>query len=126
VDFINRKRREHAAVLIEKLRNIKGIRVVSGYDTAYSIYTRLPIICESTSLRERLYQALRRRGLGVSKSYPEAITRIEALFGNGNHFKYCNESVEVARTILTLPTHQFVNRRDIKEITQIIKETANE
>ncbi len=73
---------------------------------------RYPLLIEAV-LRDRLYRALRRYGLGPSTMYPAALPGIPGLETVlAGHGPFPMAEAFAAR-ILTLPTHQRVGREDI-------------
>ncbi|MBK8163203.1 MAG: DegT/DnrJ/EryC1/StrS family aminotransferase [Gammaproteobacteria bacterium] len=79
---------------------------------------RYPLLVEA-ELRGRLYQELRRQGLGPSTMYPATlpgITGMKALLAGQGRFPAAED---FAARILTLPTHRRVSAGDIEQIRQV-------
>lgn len=82
-------------------------------------FLRFPLIVEDPKKREQLYQLARRRGLGISRMYPDSIDGIEQLDGqvlNGNY----PAARKLAQTLLTLPTHPLISPKDQKRIIRLV------
>jgi dTDP-4-amino-4,6-dideoxygalactose transaminase len=80
---------------------------------------RYPLLIEA-ALRDRLYGALQRRGLGASIMYPAALPGIPGLetvlAGQGP----IPMAEAFAARILTLPTHQRVSREAIGRMRRVL------
>lgn len=81
---------------------------------------RYPLLVHGAGARDRIYSALHRQGLGVSRMYSQPMVdipgvrkavRVDAQFPNAQRF---------AEELLTLPTHAQVRRRDIEKIAAIL------
>jgi dTDP-4-amino-4,6-dideoxygalactose transaminase len=123
LDEINQIRIKNAQYLISALKDFDRISLLPTSKDAYSIYLRLPILFKDSIERERAFQSLRRKNLGVSKMYPtslEKITGIESYLVPGSSDLLNSNSVE--RILLTLPTHQFLSKNDLTEIIKVIRE----
>ncbi|MFH0931888.1 MAG: hypothetical protein V1890_08135, partial [Candidatus Zixiibacteriota bacterium] len=86
-------------------------------------YLRLPILFKDSAEREKAFRSLRRKSLGASKMYPtslEKIPGIESYLVPDSSDLSNSKSVE--RTLLTLPTHQFLRENDLPKIIQVIRE----
>lgn len=85
------------------------------------IYTRLPIIASDGPVRDQAVIRLRAAGIGATSSYPTAICDIPGLerFASSG-FRHCPEAESLARRLFTLPTHSFVNPRDISRMVEIL------
>lgn len=76
---------------------------------------RYPVLVKDKMRRDRLYHALQRAGLGVSRMYNTALPRIEGLeqsFPGENH----GNADRFASHLLTLPVHSSVTGRHLKRI----------
>jgi len=84
-------------------------------------YLRLPVLCESRSVRDRWLALSRSRGLGLSPMYPKAIDELDELKGRfeGRSFPMAGE---LADRLLTVPTHPLVSRRDRENIREFFEE----
>ena len=121
VDRLNRVRRHNAAFLIERLLNHDKIKVVSGYERTYPIYTRLPILIRVSASRDRIFGELSRQKLGASMSYPTSVNEIPGI-GRYLCIDTANPNGQlVAQSIITLPTHAFVRKDDLTSIIDIIE-----
>jgi perosamine synthetase len=83
-------------------------------------YLRLPVLCESGSVRDRLLLVSRSRGLGLSLMYPKAINEIDEI---KDHFEGQSfpSSRKLADRLLTVPTHPLVSCRDQENIRKFFE-----
>jgi hypothetical protein len=80
---------------------------------------RYPLLVDA-SLRDRLYQALRRAGLGPSLMYPRVLNEIPGLEELLEHQGDYPQARSFAERILTLPTHNGIRERDLAGIRHIL------
>jgi dTDP-4-amino-4,6-dideoxygalactose transaminase len=88
-------------------------------------YLRLPILCESQRVRDRLLMTSRSLELGLSLMYPGSINEIDEIrdrFG-GKSFP---SAKGMAERLLTVPTHSLVSRGDQEKIRQLFERTRSE
>jgi perosamine synthetase len=95
-------------------------RIPSSHGSAHP-YLRLPVIMESPQEKRRLYSMSRAKGLGVSIGYPSAVNEIPEVgaFVNGRQFPSARF---VAATLVTLPTHQWLESRDKAALAALCKD----
>jgi len=91
---------------------------------AVPAYLRFPVLI-NPQYRDAVVAALRANGIGATASYPTAISEIPELRGHWRGGE--REAVrgqEIARGIVTLPTHGYVTKQDqdrmVKVITDIL------
>jgi dTDP-4-amino-4,6-dideoxygalactose transaminase len=82
---------------------------------------RYPVLVTDSALRDRLFHALDREGLGVSKMYPVTLPYIQ---GFDNHLRVAGEAYPnaeaFARRILTFPIHSRVREHDLMRMRACI------
>ena len=114
LDFLNEIRIENAGYIVKGVGNIENIVIPRPVENSYPVYLRLPIIVRDTLLRERIFGNLLRAGIGVSKMYPTALNEIPGIDKymvlQGSSYP---KAQELARSILTLPTHPYVTHDDL-------------
>lgn len=108
----NAARREHVDYYV---RNLPGARRA---DASLPLL-RFPVLVEDPGKRERILAGSRRRGLGIGTLYPGAVDEIPELRplvqGGG-----CPVARQVARRLITLPTHHLATRADLEEIVGLL------
>lgn len=107
-------RRANAAAYLDRLAAVPGIRTVTPVATAHPVYLRLPVLCASEAVKQRAIAALTAAGIGASGSYPASLAdvpEVQALMSGGP--AAADGGREVARCIVTLPTHPYVTIADI-------------
>lgn len=122
LDAFNDTRIATAGRILRELAGVDGLRAVATHDGARPVYLRCALLLRDPAARAGLVRALEQAGLGASTSYPTAVDEIpdlrpllvnrEQRFAGGR---------EVARSILTLPTHPYVRERDVSRMTGIIR-----
>lgn len=82
---------------------------------------RYPVLCHSSSERDRLWRALDVAGLGISAMYKVALPQVSGVAGkfraSGDHAN----ARDFAGRLLTLPVHEGVTRADISRAVAIIE-----
>jgi dTDP-4-amino-4,6-dideoxygalactose transaminase len=85
---------------------------------------RFPLCIEDASARNAILAGSRDRGLGIMPSYPDSIDGIEELHGfDGDVFE---EAKRLARTLVTIPVHPLVSRKDKALIVELLQEVLGE
>jgi dTDP-4-amino-4,6-dideoxygalactose transaminase len=121
LDAINEQRRRNALYLEEKLRHNALLLLPEPVKESSPVYLRFPMLVLKPDLREKIYTELRRSGLGVSKMYPTAIHRISGLLPHLLQGQQTYPRADLlATSILTLPTHPTVTRRDLDRMIKVI------
>lgn len=108
VGELNAGRRRHAADYAQALRGLPGIDLPQLLPGSEGVFVRYPIRVRDGAIRGKFLRELDRAGIGSSASYPlsladvpEVVARIPA--GDRD----CPGAREIARTIVTLPTHAY-------------------
>lgn len=122
LEEINQIRRRNALYLISALRDLDKISIPTSPPGAYSIYLRLPILFKDDGERERTFQSLRRKKLGVSKMYPTSLEKIPGIeYHLVQNIPALPNSHRLEKLLLTLPTHQGVREKDLELICKEVK-----
>jgi len=123
LEEINQIRIKNAIYMISALKDLDKISLLTSPPEAYSIYLRLPILFKDVAEREKTFKSLRRKNLGVSKMYPTSLEKIPGIenYLVPNSLELPNSNL-VEKTLLTLPTHQFLNQGDFDKIIEVIIE----
>ncbi|MDD5155577.1 MAG: DegT/DnrJ/EryC1/StrS aminotransferase family protein [Candidatus Omnitrophica bacterium] len=114
------KQREKARFYIEALRAIQGIKVIGGHAQGRASYPYLSLIFESSRMRDKVLQALKYSGLGVSQIYAYAIGDYGYLKTFLPQRKYPGASY-LAEHTLTLSTSAFLENKDLQSVVDVIK-----
>jgi dTDP-4-amino-4,6-dideoxygalactose transaminase len=94
---------------------------VLGVNRASLPLLRYPLLLKDQSLRDRLFRALSRAGLGVSKMYPKPLSEIEGLKYAFTHKDEFTEAKSFSQRLLTLPCHSGVSYKDVECIEDFLK-----
>jgi hypothetical protein len=115
-------RRRTAETLLSLLRGIEGVTPVIPAALSEPAYLRLPVLVRDADSRNRLIGDLNAAGIGASSSYPGSIVDIPALSGwlRGSRLREWRGQ-DVARRILTLPTHPLVTASDLHTIADVVR-----
>ena len=119
-DLIAAQRVHNYFSLLEALAGAPGMRHVVIGDRIRPVSLRFPVMIEDGSIREHIVRDLNALGIGASKSYPRAISDIPQLAGLlavGSAEPEMGR--KVAREIVTLPTHPYVESRDIGTVKKV-------
>lgn len=126
VEQMNRRRREHAAYLTEKLRVISGIQVPVEREFNKHVYQMYTIKVKGGIDRDRFVIRLRKEGVGASVHFDPPVHLQPQYKESG----YTNDDLpvteEVARGIVTLPMYPQLTRQEldfvINRVEKIVKE----
>lgn len=86
-------------------------------------YLRLPVIAESPQEKQRIYSLSRAKGLGLSGGYPSPVNEIPELQGVASGQQFPSARF-VAATLVTLPTHQWLQAGDKAAIAALCKDAC--
>jgi perosamine synthetase len=83
-------------------------------------YLRLPVYAATPEDTTRVFASAHRRGLGVAKGYPSAVSEIPALRDRfrGQRFP---RATRVSDHLLTLPTHHWLGEADMTSIVDHVR-----
>ncbi|MAR77934.1 MAG: transcriptional regulator [Gammaproteobacteria bacterium] len=115
-----KKRRINANLYIENLKNLKNIILPYEKITEFNTYHTFVILAEG---RDRLKSYLQKKGINTAIHYPHLIFDQKAYkrkfkSPKKNEFKVARE---ISKKILTLPINQYLSIREIKKISNEIK-----
>lgn len=113
-------RRTNAAALTAALGALPGLRVVTTPAAAVSAALRLPVLCADGDVKQRLVSALQRAGIGATGSYPASLADVAELQPHLAGPVVAAGGRDVARRLLTLPTHPFVTPADVMEVREVM------
>ena len=122
LDIYNNKRNLNANYLSSKLENAR-IKLPKVVEETRPSFTRYPVLVKDPNFREFIFDKLDKAGLGVSKNYPHPLSEIQ------DFKKYVinrEDTLEfsgiMSKTLLTLPTHPYVKKEDLKKIIRILSD----
>ena len=128
LDAINVARRRRAEALMVALSGLgeihlpaqaaaRGSESVGGGSVApQPIYLRLPLILDSEAQRDEVYRALWKAGYGAGRMYRKTLAEHFPAYADGVY----PGAEQVARCLLTLPTHHYLADRDVDIIAGLI------
>lgn len=125
LDMLTQKRRENALELRSLLKKIPNI-LLPDQPNGWSVYARFPLIMPSENSRDDAVSRLRQCGLGGSYSYPRSIADIPQIHSSLADIPDAEGGREVARRIMTLPTHPFVKEQDRLHAADLIEELSRQ
>jgi dTDP-4-amino-4,6-dideoxygalactose transaminase len=121
---MNEARRRVAAALDDGLRGLDELRPVRPPAGSAPVYLRYPFLAETAGQRDALLAACRERGIGATGSYPTSIVDIPELAELMTPYRdACPVGRDVARRIVTLPTHAYVTPRDVEAMCAAVRRT---
>lgn len=125
LDAITAQRRENADRLNRLLPWGSKLDPVILKQGAEPAYLRFPVLVDP-EYRDAVVSALRASGIGATASYPTAINDIPELqrFLQGSDRKAIGGR-DLARRILTLPTHGYVTEQDQDRIAAVIEDVLS-
>jgi dTDP-4-amino-4,6-dideoxygalactose transaminase len=117
--------RSNAQRLMAGLAEFDGISFPEVPPGAEPVYLRLPVLVENEHRANRLFDLLQQEGIGVSRSYWRSLPDLfsEILFIDERDFP---GAARLARCLLTLPTHTYLQEQDLARIQRAFARLANE
>ncbi|MCI0400694.1 MAG: DegT/DnrJ/EryC1/StrS family aminotransferase [Gammaproteobacteria bacterium] len=115
-----RKKNVSRWIAVLEARGIHGLRF---QDRQGPGLIRFPVRVSDPEKREWLLRESARRGLGVMPVYPNTIDRIAELRGHmwAQRFPVAESYV---RELVTLPTHDFLTDKDVKEVSKLLSSAS--
>lgn len=92
----------------------KNSRIITQVNTGIS-YLRIPYVCRTREITDKILAESRARGLGIVGMYPSAICEIPDLRGKFVDTDY-DAAISTAPRLVTLPSHQLLNKIDIENL----------
>lgn len=120
LDKVNADRRKKGLSFYERLKGINSVSLINDAN-GDALYLRFPVFVKDEKKRDKIYEELKKKGLGVSKMYPEPLNKIKPLLNHIEKIREYPNAEKVARQLLTLPTHYGIKDDDIDSIVIIIK-----
>ncbi len=115
LEHINALRRENGRQLTAHLQALDFVHTLDIPAEADPVYLRMPVIVDTAERREQLFHALWSANVGAGRLYvnalPEIFPQLEVPPFPG--------AIQVARRLLTLPTHHYLTDKDINRISDI-------
>ncbi len=97
---------------------IGGITRIIPVSGAEPVYLRYPLLVDDKQTRLRLLD--QKRALGISASYPKALSQLTEIRHKLVGQPDCPGAEWVAQQIVTLPTHAYVRQQDMSEIVDSV------
>jgi len=125
LDELGAERRANAQRVAAATAGTAGLQPVALVKGAEPVFVRLPMLAATPQLREAFLEALNAAGIGATGSYPAAIVDIPELRERLDQRDLeCPGASSVAARILTLPTHPFMQLKDIEAIAAATREAS--
>ncbi|MCK4587115.1 MAG: DegT/DnrJ/EryC1/StrS family aminotransferase, partial [Gammaproteobacteria bacterium] len=120
LSILSKTRTNNALAVQEAIREIPGVNLITYDKSIKPVYLRLPVLIDDPIKRNRLIKSLNQHGIGATKSYPASIFGIKQienkLVDKGIQAEAGNR---IADQIITLPTHPYLQPKDIARIKTI-------
>jgi len=118
---VNTTRRRNASAIAKALEAVGTFSTPRPAMDSLPTYIRFPVIARDQSTRDLAVARLRAAGIGAGPFYPTAICDIPGI----EAYMACNEfhqpqAEDLARRLLTLPTHPLVGHEDIQRMIAIL------
>lgn len=126
LDAITAQRRVAAERYVKQLPWGAKLRPIVPREGSVPAYLRFPVLVVP-ECRSKVIETLHREGVGATASYPSAINDIPQLYGLlQSDDRHLPGGRDLAKRILTLPTHAYVTRADLDRIATIIADVLSE
>ncbi len=119
LDLVNAQRVDHASHLRSALPWGPRLEPISPTIQASPVYLRFPILVEA-GRRDAVVATLRGSGIGATASYPTSIADIPDVRMHVRRHDDAAGGRELARRIVTLPTHPYVTAEDRVRIVRVV------
>ena len=120
-DSIRKTRLNLTAIYKQRLH---GIREAFAYFPDFKCENiallRFPLIFKDSSARDRILDALEKKGLGATGSFPVPLNELEGASNYLDKDRQYPNAKRISQRILTLPLHEYVTIDDIEKISKII------
>lgn len=121
LDTFTAARRTNAAAILRALQDVPEIGTVVPRAGAAPAYLRLPILVAGGRSQSATIRTLNAGGIGATGSYPASladVAELQAVLANPS--PVASGGREVARRMVTLPTHPFVRAADIRHMAALL------
>lgn len=115
--------RSKALYYIKELGGLRGITIIQENTGSRATYPFLVLLFNDSSKRDLALKRLERLGVGVSLVYLNPICDYNYLKETFSHCAYENASY-LSKRQLTLSTNSFLKNKDLKTVTEVLKEIA--
>mgnify|MGYP001605055387 CR=1 FL=1 len=134
LEKVNQIRKENGEYFNERLRS--RLRLSNGNAQSLfpsplwgegqgeGVYLRLPVLINNKEIRDEIFSLSNKKGLGVNSMYPTPLNEIEEIRSHFNG-KLFPSAKKIADGLLTIPTHQFLSRKDKEDICNLFNEAYN-
>lgn len=123
LDEFTKARVDNATTLLRGIHTIGGLTPIAPAEGAAPVYLRLPLMAPNEGTRRMLMSRLNAAGIGATGSYPQSIAEI-AEIQKASGTRRIVAAIDVARRIVTLPTHPFVSDADIRRTVGVLTDGA--
>ena len=116
-------RRENSRWYSDQLREISPCerKATGGYP-----YLRYPLLIRNSKKRTKILDTLVSRGTGATGSYPSPLNELPGLNERLKDSTIYGNAKIMSESIITLPVHSRVTRRDRENIVKITRQAMNE
>jgi perosamine synthetase len=119
LDEFTEIRRSNARELIAALDGI-SVKPIAARHATEPVYLRLPVLVLGKRQQRATIEALTRGGIGATGSYPRSLADVPELQSSLAAAPFAAGGRDVARRIVTLPTHSYVTSADVRHIRAIL------
>jgi dTDP-4-amino-4,6-dideoxygalactose transaminase len=124
LDQYNIERIRNATALKQQLREFEGCQIPeSNGSSRQPVYLRFPVLIKNRQIRDDVFQVLSDQRMGASLSYPQTLDQIKGFRPYLALLGAYPGAQEINNSIVTLPTHRYVQNKDLEAIVAIIKRT---
>ena len=126
LDQITDIRVSNALKIEQFILNHKKICKIKDSINSKPVFLRYPVLVSDQSIRDRLIRRFRKSGIGATGSYPSSLAEIEAIKPHTIvNLHEISGGIKTSQSILTIPTHSFLNQSDLTNIKSILSEFDN-
>lgn len=124
-DREEKRRRGHARRLVRAIRDLPRVTVVGCSSGGDPGYLRLPVLCDSGKMRDRLAGGSG-EALGLMPGYPRPLGELPGFRSRvRNRDQGFPGAGELARCLLTIPTHGLLSPRDLERIAEWVENAVS-
>jgi dTDP-4-amino-4,6-dideoxygalactose transaminase len=121
LDQINKERIKKATYLFDHLKDQEIVTPIALLADSYAVYPRVALLATNHKIRNELIELMNAAGIGATGSYPQSIADVEEVKHSSIIVDNIVNGRTVANNIITFPTHQYVNEKDLDFIVKLIR-----
>lgn len=118
IETLNKNRNDRVLQYNSQLSDCNVQLLSDPFDINQLTCIRFPLLLDSPEKSAKLFDLSEKFGLGIARTYPDAINNLESVTSENT---VCPNAPTLVKQLVTLPCHPLVTQKDIRNIVQLIK-----